>query len=129
TGSAKFRVSPRGTVSLSSSGGIDGTKLVYQFRPTHSNNANLELYDLATRTRSDLPDAVNSRRWECCAAISGDWIVFTRVAFLGSPGPLRTIYLYNRTTGERRLIAQARTPVRVQKGTIAGNWLVWTKCT
>jgi len=128
SGGTKVRITPRGTVPLTSAGGLDGTTLVYTTRPVggNGNDNDLKLYDLVTKTRTSLPGIVNSHGWECCASISGDWIQFMRIVY---PGPRRTVFLYNRTTGELRPLGQARAPVRVQKGSVSGNWAVWIKCT
>src|SRR5256885_1165598 len=51
-------------------GGIDSGRLVYQ-QIFDIDVADLRLYDLTNRRHIRLPKNVNTKRWECCASLSG----------------------------------------------------------
>src|SRR6185436_3191478 len=77
TGHNAFKVNPRNTQAYA--GGIDGTMLVYQLiRGALADRSDLRLYDLAARHLRPMPAGINTPKWECCATMSGDWILFSR---------------------------------------------------
>jgi hypothetical protein len=121
----KFRVSPRGTYAFADA--IDGNRLLYASE-SGGLPADLFLYDLTTRTRTKLPAPVNSAEHDCCGLLSGVWLLFMRTTSLDTARPTRTMYLYNLVTLELRKVTQARSPVYVQGGGLAGNWAAWTRC-
>jgi hypothetical protein len=118
----RIKVNPAGTEAFG--GGIDGNVLVYtQFRPEDGND--IKLFDLATRTRRNLPD-VNTNALEDHPTISGDWILFTR----GARGKSTRVLLYNRATGQTRRIAAVTGAHKfVYSGQLNGNLAVWGKVT
>jgi len=119
-----FKLNARNTQGYP--GGIDGTRLVYQ-QITDIDSADLRLYDLAQRRHLPLPAGVNTKRWECCATLSADWLLFTR----GSPETrqLQLILLRNLVTGEQRVLDHLRNPKGVlSAGQVNGNFAVWWRC-
>ena len=75
-GGPKQRVNPPGTQA--STGGIDGTELIYAEQTR--GGSDLVLYDMATGTRLPTPTGVNTRRDESSASNSGDYLLFDRGA-------------------------------------------------
>jgi len=119
-----FKLNARNTQGYP--GGIDGSRLVYQ-QITDIDSADLRLYDLARRRHIPLPAGVNTKRWECCASLSGEWLLFTR----GSPETyqLQLILLRNLVTGEQRMLDHLRNPKGVlSAGQLNGNFAVWWRC-
>jgi hypothetical protein len=107
-------------------GGIDSGRLVYQ-QIYDIDVADLRLYDLTTRRHIRLPKNVNTKRWECCASLSGDWLLFTR----GSPETrqLQLILLRNLVTKQERILDHLRNPRGVlSSGEVNGNFAVWSRC-
>ena len=77
SGGKPFRVNAKGTQAYA--GGIDGTTLVYQvIRGQLAAHSDLRLFDLATRRHLRIPRGIDTNGWECCATISGDWLLFSR---------------------------------------------------
>jgi hypothetical protein len=126
TGSLPFKVNPKGTQAFT--GGIDGTTLVYQLiRGRHGARSDLRLYDLATRRELPMPASVNSPRWECCATISGGWILYNRGVERSTTTQL--VLLRNLTTGEQRVLDTIRgRNTAVSAGQLNGNFAVWRRC-
>jgi hypothetical protein len=107
-------------------GGIDNGKLVYQ-QITDIDVSDLRLYDLTSRRHIPLPKNVNTKRWECCASLSGDWLLFTR----GSPETrqLQLVLLRNLVTKQERILDHLRNPRGVlSSGQVNGNFAVWSRC-
>ena len=126
SGQAAFKVNPKGTRAFT--GGIDGTTLVYQLlRGRLGARSDLRLYDLATRHQLPMPAAVNSSKWECCATIAGDWILYSRGQAFTRDTQL--ILLRNLVTGEQRVldVLQNRRGV-ASTGQLNGNFAVWRRC-
>ena len=126
SGHAAFKVNPKGTQAFT--GGIDGTTLVYQLlRGRQGARSDLRLYDLATRHQLPMPAHVNSSKWECCATISGDWILYSRGQAFSRDTQM--ILLRNLATGEQRVLdtIQNRRGV-TSTGQLNGNFAVWRRC-
>ena len=126
TGQAAFKVNPKGTQAFT--GGIEGATLVYQLlRGRLGARSDLRLYDLATRRQIPTPAGVNSSGWECCATISGDWILYSRGQAYSRDRQL--ILLHNLVTGEQRVldVLQNRRGV-TSAGQLNGNFAVWRRC-
>jgi hypothetical protein len=109
-------------------GGINGTTLVYQtIRGTHPRLSDLKLYDLSTKRPKPLPAGINSRRWECCGSISGDWLLFQR----GRPSSTgrQLVLFWNLLTGEQRVIdtLQAHRG-QLHAAQLNGTFAVWWRC-
>jgi hypothetical protein len=121
-----FRVNRKGTQAYG--GGIDGTRLVYQLiRGQFATQSDLRLFDLQTRRLKTLPAGVNTKNWECCGTISGNWILFSRGRAYG-PATQR-ILLRNLVTGEQREVDRLRNRNGVlSAGQISGNYAVWARC-
>jgi hypothetical protein len=125
-GNRAFRVNPKGTQAYA--GGIDGTRLVYQlFRGGLAIQSDLRLFDLGTRRQSPLPAGVNTKGWECCGTISGNWLFFSR----GHSYSLDTqlIILRNLVTGEQRILDRLRNRNGLlSAGQLNGTFAVWARC-
>jgi hypothetical protein len=126
TGHAAFKVNPRNTQAYA--GGIDGTTLVYQLiRGNLADRSDLRLYDLTARHLLPMPSGVNTSRWECCASLSGGWLLFSRGHSYSRDRQL--VLLRNLTTGEQRVLDQLRNKNGLASaGQINGTFAVWTKC-
>ena len=121
-----FRVNRKGTQAYG--GGIDGTRLLYQLiRGQFATQSDLRLYDLQARRLKTLPKGVNTKNWECCGTISGDWILFSRGRAYSRA--MQRVILANLVTGERREVDRLRNRDGVlSAGQINGNWAVWARC-
>jgi hypothetical protein len=119
-----FRVNPRNTQAYT--GGIDGTRLVYQL-VLSANRSDLRLFDLATRRLLSLPRGVNTNRWECCGTISGDWLLHSRGLIYARRTQL--VLLRNLVTGEERVLdrLQNRNGL-LSAGQVSGTYAVWARC-
>ena len=123
-GSTAWKVNVRNTQAYP--GGIDGDRLVYQEIRT-AFDADVRLYDLARRRHIPLPAGVNTKRWECCPTISGDWLLFTRGS--AQVEQAQFVILRNLRTGERRTLSTLRNRNgRLSSGQISGNYVVWSRC-
>ena len=125
-GDPAFRVNRKGTQAYG--GGIDGTRLLYQLiRGAYATQSDLRLFDLQTRRLKTLPAGINTKNWECCGTISGDWILFSRGRAY-APATQR-IVLANLVTGERREVDRLRNRNGVlSAGQVNGNYAVWARC-
>jgi hypothetical protein len=122
-GSAPFKVNAPGTSGWS--GGIDGTRLVYQ--QLRKRNSDIRFFDLATRRRSNPPAGVNTKRWEWRPTISGNWLLYGRGVVFGTS---QFVILRNIVTGEQRVLDALQSKSGfLQAGQVAGNYAVWLKCT
>jgi hypothetical protein len=121
-----FRVNRKGTQAYG--GGIDGTRLLYQLiRGQFATESDLRLFDLQTRRLKPLPTGVNTKNWECCGTISGDWILFSRGRAYGTAPQL--ILLRNLVTGEQRVLDRLRNRNGlVSAGQVNGGYAVWARC-
>ena len=121
-----FKVNRKDTQAYG--GGIDGTRLLYQLiRGQFATLSDLRLFDLQTRRLKPLPTGVNTKNWECCGTISGDWILFSRGRAYGTAPQL--ILLRNLVTGEQRVLDRLRNKNGlVTAGQINGNYAVWARC-
>jgi hypothetical protein len=126
TGKRAFKVNPKGTQAYA--GGIDGTRLVYQlFRGDLDIQSDLRLFDLGTRRQSPLPAGVNTKGWECCGTISGNWLFFSRGHSYSRDTQL--ILLRNLVTGEQRVLDQLRSRNGLlSAGQLNGTFAVWARC-
>src|SRR3972149_6590711 len=99
-GGTAFRVNAAGTNGAN--GGIEGDLLVY---PEFGGGASdLKFFDLASKDRSPPPRGINTREWEYWPSISGQWILFGRLAGNGA----REIILYDLSTRDATTLAQLR---------------------
>lgn len=121
-----FKVNRKGTQAYG--GGIDGTRLLYQLiRGQYATASDLRLFDLQTRRLTALPGGVNTKNWECCGTISGDWILFSRGRAYGTARQL--VLLRNLVTGEQRVLDRLRNrDGLLSAGQISGNYAVWARC-
>ncbi|HEX6208460.1 MAG TPA: hypothetical protein VF058_08910 [Actinomycetota bacterium] len=124
-GGSRFRVNRKGSNGVL--GAIDGTTLVYQeFTLGRRGRSSIWFMDLETRTKTKAPGAVNSRQWEYWPSLSGDWLLFARHLNTGG----RRLYLFNRTTQERRLVASMSRGRRVLlTGQVRGEYVSFEKTT
>jgi hypothetical protein len=125
-GSRAFKVNPTGTQAYA--GGIDGTRLVYQLvRGQVDTQSDLRLIDLGTRRQSRLPAGVNTKSWECCGTISGNWLFFSRGHSYS--GDTQLILLRNLVTGEQRVLDRLRSSNGLlSAGQLNGTFAVWARC-
>jgi hypothetical protein len=121
-----FRVNPRNTQAYT--GGIDGTRLVYQVLFNFgAAGSDLRLLDLARRRHVPLPAGVNTKRWECCPTISGEWLLFSRG--LAYSRYIQLIVLRNLVTGEERILDRlVNKNGLLSAGQVSGNFAVWARC-
>jgi hypothetical protein len=121
-----FKVNPSNTQGYA--GGIDGTKLVYQFlRGSTTIRSDLRLYDLRAKKQLALPSGINSKAWECCGSIAGDWLLFSRGRSYSRNRQL--LLLRNLVTGQQRVLDQLRnTSGLLTAGQLNGVYAVWSRC-
>jgi len=126
TGRKAFKVNPKNTQAYP--GGIDGTTLVYQLiRGALAGRSDLRLYDLTTRRLQAIPPGVNTAKWECCATLSGGWLLFSRGQAYSRDRQL--VLLGNLITGEQRVLDQLQNRNGILgAGQLNGNFAVWAKC-
>ena len=110
--------------------GTDGAAAVFSV-VRREGDADLELFDLTSMTRSDPPQGVNTPGMENWPSISGDWLLFVRddsnVAAYGR-ARLRMI-LFNLQTGEERVLADLPAFVSLlETGQVNGDWATWITC-
>ncbi len=124
TGRPAFKVNPKGTQAYA--GGIDGTMLVYQLLRGKL-RSDLRLLDLTTRRQRPIPAGINTSKWECCATVSGGWILFDRGEAYSRDTQM--VILRNLATGEQRVldVLQNRRGL-VTAGQVNGNFAVWRRC-
>jgi hypothetical protein len=104
-------------------GDIDGDVLVYQeFRRGRSD---LRLFDLAARRRLPLPAGVNTPQWEYWPSMSGQWLLFARLA----PNGLRRLVLFDLAANSARVVDRIRgANAFIAPGQVNGDYAVWHKC-
>jgi hypothetical protein len=126
TGHKAFKVNPKNTQAYA--GGIDGTTLVYQLiRGALADRSDLRLYDLAARHLLPMPAGINTAKWECCATISGGWLLYSRGQAYSRDRQL--VLLRNLATGEQRVLDQLKNRNGlVSAGQLNGTFAVWAKC-
>jgi hypothetical protein len=125
-GGKPFKVNRKGTQAYA--GGIEGTTLVYQvIRGRLASHSDLRLFDLATRRHLPIPRGIDTNGWECCATISGDWLLFSRGHSYSSDRQL--VLLRNLRTGEQRVLDTLRNRKGlVTAGQLNGTFAVWARC-
>ncbi len=117
-----FKVNAAGTNGAD--GGIEGDLLVYQ--QFEDERSDLEFFDLATKDRSSPPRGINTRQWEYWPSMSGQWILFGRLAGDGS----REIILYDLSTHHATTLAElSGKDTFLGPGQVNGNYAVWYRCT
>jgi hypothetical protein len=123
TGGSAFRINTKAYA-----GGIDGATLVYQvIRGSRPRLSDLRLFDLSTRRHKPLPAGINTRRWECCGSISGNWLLFSRAR--ASSAGRQLVLIRNLVTGEQRVLDA----MQAQRGALRaaqlnGTFAVWSRC-
>jgi hypothetical protein len=74
-----------------------------------------------------MPAGINTPKWECCATMSGGWILFSRGQAYSRDRQL--VLLRNLTTGEQRVLDQLKNRNGlVSAGQLNGTFAVWAKC-
>jgi hypothetical protein len=120
---APWKVNPAGTQGYA--GGVDAGRLAYQ--QIRGATADIRLYDLERKQQLRLPSGVNTRRRECCATLTGDWLLFTR----GAPKVTTTqlVVLTNLRSGRIRVLDSLRSRRGVlTTGQVSESHAVWLKC-
>jgi hypothetical protein len=125
-GGKPFKVNAKGTQAYA--GGIYGTTLVYQvIRGQLAAHSDLRLFNLATRRHLRIPRGIDTNAWECCASISGDWLLFSRGHSYSADRQL--VLLRNLRTGEQRVLDTLRNRRGlVSAGQLNGSFAVWARC-
>jgi len=122
TGGDAFKVNAAGTNGAN--GGIEGDLLVYQ--QYDGGKSDLKFFDLRTKDRTSPPAGVNTRRWEYWPSMSGQWLLFGRLAGDGS----REIILYDLSTRDAtKLDEVGRRDTFLEPGQVNGDYAVWSRCT
>jgi hypothetical protein len=106
-------------------GGIDGSRLVYQ--QIRRRQSDLRLYDLIAGKHDVLKAGINTRGWEWHPTVSNDWLLFGR----GRPftRAAQTIVLRNLVTGEQRVLDRLRSRRGIlAPGQVQGSFAVWMRC-
>jgi hypothetical protein len=128
-GQPKFRLNAPDTHGFTTGGAIDGTMLVYGQRPSLRKPGDLKLFNLLTRTRTDPPAGVNTRRnHEAIGSLSGEWLLFYRETLPTAIEQSARIMLFNLVTREVRQLDIALGRTAVQPGAVRGNYATWIRC-
>ena len=102
-------------------GGIDPPMIVYQ--QVVSGNSNIKFYNADSHARTSPPAGVNTSAWEWEPTISGDWLLYGRIA--------------SGSSDWRVLLRSLTTPTEVtldqsfsyrEPGQVKGDYAVWTRC-
>jgi hypothetical protein len=120
-GGPRFKVNPAGTVAFAND--IDETTLVFSQRSRPSRPSNLRFFDLASKTASNPPSGVNTRRNEAGGTLAGNDLLFARYSRAGGK-----IYLFDLVTEQRTLLDSISTSGYVQTGDVDGGLAAWIKC-
>jgi hypothetical protein len=115
-------------------GGIDGNVVaIEQFKRTFSawvnkgeGQADIKLFDLTTKQRSEPPAGVNTKNWEFWPSIDGPWLLFGRVTQRAAG-----VILFNLATSEsRRLTWVSLRHLRYvpDAGQVNGNYATYDMC-
>jgi WD40 repeat protein len=122
-GGRRIRVNAKGTEGFS--GGIDGSRLVYQ--QARRLKSDIMFYDLARNKRRPVSRKVNSRLWEYYPSVSGPWLLFGRVNLRATD---RRVMLANLETGRVTTIDRMRgRRSYLVPGQMNGRYATWVKCT
>lgn len=111
--------------------GLDPATHQVAYQQARNGDSNIRLYDYATGLRNRLDPLVNTTAWEYAPSVSGQWLVFARLNYRATPD-VRTLYLYNLTTHERRVLATYTGNYGrgvIDDGQVNGDWVVWAKVT
>lgn len=115
-----FRISPRGTSGYS--GGIQGTKLVYQV--VRGRQSDLRMYDLQKRRQVSTLGRINTRAWEWHPTMSQGRVLFGR-----NQGNRALVILRSLTGSRARVLANvSRRSAFAAPGQVNGDFAVWTVC-
>ena len=105
-------------------GSIDGTTLVYQ--RAHADQSDIRLWDVVAKTPLPPPAGVNTPNWEWHPTMSGDWILFGRVAY---DRHRSRVLLHNTMTSQTITLADVQgLGTDAEPGQVSGNWAVWDRC-
>jgi len=120
-GGDRFRVNPAGTSAAN--GGIEGDLLVYQ--QFVGDRSDLRFFELRSRQRNAPPRGVNTGQWEYWPSISGERLLFGRLAANG----IRRIILFDLETRESLVLDRLRgSGSFLAPGQINGDWATWSRC-
>lgn len=120
-GGQEFKVNARGTSGAN--GGIDGDRLVYQ--QFEGESSDLMFFDLAARDRTSPRRGVNTSQWEYWPSVSGDRLLFGRLADNGN----RRIVLFDLDTGTSEVLDKVRGRGSfLAPGQVNGAWATWSRC-
>jgi hypothetical protein len=119
SGGRPVRVNPAGTQGFG--GGVDGTTLVYQ--QVRGGRSDLRLYSLTARKNHLPPPGVNTFRWEWHPTISGNWLLYGRIA-----SGIQQAVLFNLSTHKLRLLDHVTSPGVVEPGQVSGGFATWDRC-
>jgi hypothetical protein len=87
-------------------------------------NDNLKMYDIATQSRSELPE-INPGLHEAHPSLSGDWLLFTR----SKPGDWQKVILFNLSTWEHRVLFRSALGRQTLQGDqVNGDWATFEHC-
>jgi len=115
-------------------GGIDGNVVaIEQFKGDFSawvrkgkGQADIKLFDLTTKQRSEPPTGVNTKNWEFWPSIDGSWLLFGRVTRRAAG-----VILFNLSTLESRRLTWVSLRHRryvPDPGQVSGNYATYDLC-
>lgn len=119
-GRRKFRVNPKGTHALG--GGIDATVdvLAYSQSRSFNSDSDIKFFDLNAKTRSNPRRGVNTPRDELYPTISGNELLFTRIA--------RATFHVILYVGTTRRVLTTSVKGRAFSGQVNGDTAVYERC-
>jgi hypothetical protein len=119
-GGSRFKVNPDGTDGFASD--IDSATFVYGQR-SRKRRGNVRFFDLVSKTASNPPAGVNTRRLETGGKLAGDDLLFARYSKSGGK-----IYLFDLVTQKMTLLDSISPPGYVQTGDVDGGFAAWIRC-
>lgn len=124
-GGTTRRLNARGTAGFTTGGAIDEDGSTVAYWQRRDAKGDIKFYDVSSGRRRSASGRVNTRRYhEWGAAISGPWLLFARGRYGGS----MRIFLLNRSTGNRRLLARSGGSGYLQPSDVTGRFATWTRC-
>lgn len=123
-GARAFKVNERNTQGRV--GSISGRTLAYQ--QIRGSQADIKLLDLLTRRRRNPPRGVNTAQWESRPALSGNWLLFSR---LDRATATERLLIRNLKTGYERVLSTLRREHRSWGffvGQVSGNYAAASYC-
>lgn len=125
-GGSSTKMNEAGTQGYAGDINGDTTEAVYQ--QTDGSSSDIYLYDLATETPTQAPDAVNTSLWEWAPSVSDGYILYGRNKFTRKSSPWK-IVLYDRNTDINTVLdTVTQACACIYPGQVSDAYATWTRC-